>query len=245
MASLRGTSSGDSPPEVDGRGTGYLRAKCYVVLNTVTIVPAGGTPPYWRAYARQFADNVTEGSMKIRSRTILAGAVSLAATVLLAATAPTSIAAEEPAPTVNTASVSADADQWEAGTRVSPNDDGDSGGIRPLTAEGCTSAPGNWSALNCIYVRGSKLNVEMSESSYQQVGGGSNVCNHTSQWRYTPYRLAQTTYSKSVSACVPLVRYVTWNTNQSMKPDSSFCARTKNSLTDYAYSPYACITIRG
>lgn len=109
---------------------------------------------------------------------------------------------------------------------------------------GCTLAPGGPGALNCVYLNGSSLYINYSDSIYNSGAVPVNVCDPQGKWRYmlhgTNYYLHTL---RSTDTCGWWRGFVTWHPRTHMADGSSFCATQKNSvIPDYAN--FACETIK-
>jgi len=126
--------------------------------------------------------------------------------------------------------------------------------VTPASAEagasGCTSAPGYTGAANCIKIYGESLTVTKSKSTYLPGVSPfpSTTCNWSSKWRFK--RSGESNYktrtvTKYGCTWIPLIDVYHWWYNVGvMKDKSSFCAKTKNSRTNYAWTSEACKTIK-
>ena len=104
----------------------------------------------------------------------------------------------------------------------------------------CDWAPGALGALHCASIKGEKLYVEYGSSAYAGVG---NICSATSNFRHTPYGGTQKVTSKTDNGCLLGGLGIKWNVGGSMKNNTTFCARQKNSGTGYVFSSYSCFNI--
>lgn len=123
------------------------------------------------------------------------------------------------------------------------------------SANGCTWAPGQSGALNCIHVRGSSWNVDSAASAYDPGfhPWPSNYCNRTHQIRFkrainSYYETSKQTKTTCIFGLAESTAW--WNKSWyskfkgNMANGSSFCGRSKNEKTNFSWSNYACITIR-
>ncbi len=129
------------------------------------------------------------------------------------------------------------------------------GDVTPMSANGCTQAPGPAGAHNCVVVGGDHTTVTSAASNYYYLTPiGSNICNRTHQFKYT---LANGTVVQPVytaSGCItPPVAVVTGDyvmlpgvSSSSplyLKANTQFCARANNTATGGVWTSWACISI--
>lgn len=129
------------------------------------------------------------------------------------------------------------------------------GDVTPMSANGCTQAPGPAGAHNCVIVGGDHTKVTSAVSNYYYLTPiGPNICNRTHQFKYT---LANGTVLQPVfmaSGCItPPVAVVTGDyvalpgvSSSSplyLKANTQFCTRANNSATGGVWTSWACISI--
>lgn len=122
--------------------------------------------------------------------------------------------------------------------------------MEPMSANGCTTAPGPLGAHNCVVVNGSGTRVESAYSQYYYTQPiGSNVCDRKHQFSYTGAN--GTVYQPIYTAggCVnPAAMIVTGDYVKigplNLKANTGFCTRVNNTGTDHRWSSWACITIK-
>lgn len=113
------------------------------------------------------------------------------------------------------------------------------------SATGCTAAPGNLGALNCIYVDGSGLDVNYTDSIYNSGTPALNVCNPQGKWRWTADGTSSYRYTyRSATTCGWWRGWVSWTPGlyDHFKDGLSLCATQKNSIIS-SYPNYACVTV--
>lgn len=186
----------------------------------------------------------------MKRATRLAGLLASCAGAMLLAGSP---AIAQPAVPPDTAEVIATTTPDQP-SQLSANElaQADQGGgqITPMSASGCTLAPGNFAAMNCIYVNGESDWVNYIRATYDT--GGSpypdNLCNRAYEFQY--YRAGYVnpvTIVNNQPGCGPggFVTYSnTLQVNARLQDGSTVCTRTKNSATDNEWAPYACIYIQ-
>lgn len=118
-----------------------------------------------------------------------------------------------------------------------------------LDASGCTLAPGvGAGSQQCIEVYGDHAYVHDTDTIYRP--GVSpwppNICNRYGGWKFK--RAGSSSYTLRTQGpygCIPgvLPSSHQWYARANFADNSSFCARSKNSHTNNAWTTYACITI--
>lgn len=137
-------------------------------------------------------------------------------------------------------------------TTLAPGEEqfSEGGGISARSANGCTAAPGNTGAMNCVYVNGSgtwvnymRATMETGVSPWPQ-----NLCDRGYEFQY--YRKGYSTPVTKVfnqPGCTAISTVVTYShtlqINADLEPGSTACTRTRNNHGFGAWSPYACVYI--
>ena len=121
------------------------------------------------------------------------------------------------------------------------------------SAQGCTTAPGSYSAVNCIEVQGSGQYVENTTSRYQYLNPAASgvapaVCNRKHQWIYKDILNQGAVRNVNPAGCVSSTAAFLTGAYAKLSANlwvgkGQFCARTNNTATNGAWTAYACINI--
>lgn len=131
----------------------------------------------------------------------------------------------------------------------------DGGDVTPMSANGCTQAPGPAGAHNCVVVGGDHTTVTSAASNYYYLTPiGPNICNRKHQFRYTlpNGNVIQPEYT--ASGCItPPVAVVTGDyvmlpgvsssSPLHLKANTQFCTRANNTATGGVWTSWACVSI--
>ena len=118
------------------------------------------------------------------------------------------------------------------------------GAAANATASGCTSAPGNAFALNCIYVTGRSVSIKNAHSEYDVGFPPENVCRPRARFRYR--KQGSRTYVVHViksTKCGIEMAWIDWVPPFKFADQSRFCAQQLNDKTNGRYTNYACVNI--
>lgn len=112
------------------------------------------------------------------------------------------------------------------------------------SASGCTAAPGNLFAHNCIFVTGKSLTVTNARSAYYVGAPPTNVCRVTAQFTYVP--LGARRYAvKAIGTtkCGVAAAWIDWKPAFRLADRTRLCAQQRNDHTGGRFTNNACINI--
>lgn len=127
------------------------------------------------------------------------------------------------------------------------------GEVAPMSADGCTTAPGpaGSGSHNCVVVNGNGTRIDSAYSQYyyaQPVGPA--VCDRHHQFLYTAANGEEITRQVDPPGCINSLAMVATGDSVSLpeapldaQAGTGFCTRAMNNQTGGLWTPWACIDI--